>query len=69
MKYNWLRDRLVQEQFSIQWDKGIRNMADYFTKYHSPTHHKLKRFDYIQPLTVILHSYIMTSVHTNEVLE
>ena len=47
MKYNWLRDRAAHEQFSIQWDKGIRNMADYFTKHHSPAHHKLKRHDYI----------------------
>ena len=47
MKYNWLRDRAAQQQFNILWDKGTRNMADYFTKHHPPTHHKIKRYDYI----------------------
>ena len=47
MKYNWLRDRMAQQQFHIKWDKGVHNMADYFTKHHPPSHHKLKRYDYI----------------------
>ena len=47
MKYNWLRDRTAQQQFNILWDKGTRNMADYFTKHHPPSHHKIKRSDYI----------------------
>ena len=47
MKYKWLRDRSAQQQFNIKWDKGIRNMANYFTKHHPPSHHKIKRHDYI----------------------
>ena len=47
MKYNWLRYRAAQQQFNIIWDKGSRNMADYFTKHHPPSHHKIKRSDYI----------------------
>ena len=47
MKFNWLRDRSAQRQFNILWDKGTRNMTDYFTKHHPPSHHKLKRHDYI----------------------
>ena len=47
MRYNWLRDRSAQNQFKIRWDKGIYNLADYFTKHHSPTHHRIKRYDYI----------------------
>ena len=31
MKYNWLRDRMAQQQFHIKWDKGIYNMANCFT--------------------------------------
>ena len=31
MKYNWMRDRMAQQQFHIKWDKGVHNMADYFT--------------------------------------
>ena len=28
-------------------DKGTRNTADYFTKHNPPTHHNLKRHNYI----------------------
>ena len=47
MRYNWLRDRSAQKQFRIRWDKGIHNLADYFTKYQPPNHHRIKRYDYI----------------------
>ena len=47
MRYNWLRDRAAQRQFKIRWDKGIHNMADYFTKHHPPSHHRVKRHDYV----------------------
>ena len=47
MKYNWLRDCAAQQQFNIQWDKGTRNMVDYFTKHHLLSQHKIKRHDYI----------------------
>ena len=47
IKYHWLRDRAAQQQFNIMWDKGIYNLADYFTKHHPPSHHKIKRHDYI----------------------
>ena len=47
MRFNWLQDRAAQNQFEIEWDKGIHNMADYFTKHHPPSHHRLKQSDYI----------------------
>ena len=47
MHYNLLRDRSAQQQFQIRWDKGIHNLADYFTKHHPPSHHCIKRYDYI----------------------
>ena len=46
MRYHWLRDRSLQRQFHIFWDKGIHNNADYFTKHHSPQHHQLMRQRY-----------------------
>ena len=47
MKYNWLRDRVAQDQFHIKWDRGSHNQADYFTKHHPPSHHKTIRSNYI----------------------
>ena len=45
--FNWLWDQSAQTQFNILWDMGTRNMADYFTKHHLPSHHKLKCHDYV----------------------
>ena len=41
MKYHWLRDKEVQKQIKVYWEKGVQNLADYFTKHH-PTKHHLK---------------------------
>ncbi len=39
MRFHWLRDCEVQGQFRIYWRPGKNNLADYFTKHHSPAHH------------------------------
>ena len=39
MRIFWLRDRKNQKQFKLCWEKGINNLADYFTKYHPTEHH------------------------------
>ena len=38
-------DRVDQGQFRIYWAPGSQNIADYFTKHHSPAHHR-----YMQPI-------------------
>ncbi len=38
-QFHWLRDRKSQDQFKIYWQLGKTNLADYFTKHHSPNHH------------------------------
>ena len=43
MRYYWLRDRAKQQQFHIHWKSGTKNLADYFTKNHSPSHHRKMR--------------------------
>jgi hypothetical protein len=40
MRFYWIRDHIKQGQLIIHWRKGTDNLADYFTKYHSPAHHK-----------------------------
>jgi hypothetical protein len=39
----WIKDRVKQGQFDVYWGPGYQNMADYFTKHHSPAHHKRMR--------------------------
>ena len=32
MRYHWIKDRVKQLQFTILWQKGADNLADFFTK-------------------------------------
>jgi hypothetical protein len=47
MRYFWLRDRVNQKQFHLYWKRGSDNSADYFSKHHSPQHHKKMRPFYL----------------------
>jgi hypothetical protein len=40
MIFYWVKDRVEQGQFNVGWAPGDTNMGDYFTKHHSPAHHK-----------------------------
>ena len=42
-RYWWLKDRESQLQFHVIWEPGIYNLADYPTKHHASSHHKLVR--------------------------
>ena len=43
----WLKDRATQQQFDVLWEPGIHNLADYFTKHHTSTHHSKVRPIYL----------------------
>jgi hypothetical protein len=43
MRFYWIQDRTHQGQFLIYWRPGADNLADYHTKHHSATHHRLMR--------------------------
>jgi hypothetical protein len=45
--FYWVRDRAAQNQFDIGWGPSAQNIGDYFTKHHSPAHHKGIRKMYI----------------------
>ena len=47
MRFHWLQDREAQGQFRIYWRPGKNNLADYFTKPHSPAHHKSVRTQFL----------------------
>jgi hypothetical protein len=47
MRFYWVRDRIAQKQYRVYWEPGGKNLADYFTKHHSPAHHKEKRRQYV----------------------
>jgi hypothetical protein len=47
MRFYWVKDRVKKGQFNVYWGPGYQNLADYFTKHHSPAHHKRMRDIYI----------------------
>ena len=40
MHFYWIRDRVNENQFHVYWAPAHLNLADYFTKYHTPSHHR-----------------------------
>ena len=66
MRYHWLRDRSLQQQFKIYWDKGINNWADYFTKHHSTKYHKVMRPKYIH-MANLIGNVIINSQKVNKI--
>jgi hypothetical protein len=57
MRFYWVRDCVEQGHFRIYWAPGVKNIADYFTKHHSPAHHR-----YMQPI-------ILNELHPSRVTE
>jgi hypothetical protein len=47
MRFYWVKDRVSQGHYHVHWRKGADNLADYFTKHHSPSHHRLMRSRYL----------------------
>ena len=47
MRFYWLKDRQEQGQFDITWEPGKHNLADYLTKHHAASHHRIVRGIYL----------------------
>ena len=47
MRFHWIRDRIRQNHFKVEWKPGITNLADFFTKAHSCKHHLAMRSQYV----------------------
>jgi hypothetical protein len=47
MRFYWIRDRVTQKQFLVQWKAGSLNLGDYHTKHHPPKHHPMVRPYYV----------------------
>jgi hypothetical protein len=43
MRFYWVKGRVKKGQFNVYWGLGYQNLANYFTKHHSPMHHKRMR--------------------------
>ena len=43
MHFYWVCDRVDQNQFHVYWAPAHLNLAEYFTKHHTPSHHRQMR--------------------------
>jgi hypothetical protein len=43
MRFHWVRDRIKQGQFKLEWVRGAGNVADFFTKPLSVEDHRTKQ--------------------------
>ena len=50
MILHWLRCRMAQKRFRFHWRPGTSNLADYWTKHHSGTHHRHFRREILTPV-------------------
>ena len=43
MRFHWIKDRTKRGQFHVFWDSGKNNLADFYTKHHPASLHRLLR--------------------------
>ena len=59
MRYHWIRDKIENKTVVIYWAPGTQNLADYFTKHHSPIYHRRIRYKYLHdPLEAALNNML-----------
>ena len=54
MRFYWMKDRVKQKDFSVNWKTGSQNMGDYFTKHHPPRHHRKISATYLYMANALL---------------
>ena len=47
MRWYWLKYQIESKRYNVYFKPGSQNKADYFTKNHSPTHHRQSRYTFL----------------------
>ena len=47
MLFYWMHFLIKQNQFCLYWQKGAKNISDFFTKHFPPEHHRRIRYVYL----------------------
>jgi hypothetical protein len=67
MRFHWVQDRVNQGHFLVYWRSGKFNLADYFSKHHPSSHHKLMRGEFLHPAKNSVHFLPLAPVQGCEV--
>ena len=57
MRLWWLRNRELQSQFKVIWERGSKNGGDYFTKHHPIKYHRTIRPIYVRDLSSTMQNH------------
>ena len=49
MRYHWIQDQIILGNFTVTWEAGKFNLADFFTKAHPVSHHLEMMKTYLIP--------------------
>ena len=49
MRYHWIQDQIILDNFTVTWAASKDNLADVFTKAHPVSHHILMMKTYLVP--------------------
>ena len=56
MRFHWIRDRVRQGQFTVEWVAGEDNLADFFTKaLPVRRHQQLMKYLVVTPIPALSH--------------
>jgi hypothetical protein len=47
VRFDWVKDRIAQEEYHVYWEPVGENSSDYFIKHHSSAHHRSMRSQYV----------------------
>ena len=61
MRFHYIRDQVKEKNFTVTWQPGETNAADYFTKHHTHKHHQKMRSKYLCEANMILQGCIKSS--------
>ena len=54
MRYHWIQDQVDLGNFTVTWQPGADNLADFFTKAHPVQHHIEMMRIYLAPAEGVL---------------
>ena len=68
MRHHWIGDKITEKIINLIWRPASKNLADYFTKHHPVTHHRIMRSKYLtEPATTSYQAHMITKLSDTSV--
>ena len=68
MRHHWIGDKITEKLINLIWRPASKNWADYFTKHHPITHHRIMRSKYLtKPATTSYQAHMIKTLSNTSV--